>query len=80
MIGKISLAAGLVVLATAFGPSLASAASIAPQSTLGVTKSDSSLMQTVQWGGRCRAWRHECASRWGWRSRGYFRCVARHSC
>ena len=79
MIGKISLAAGLVVLATAFGPSIASAASIAPQSTLGVTKSDSSLVQTVQWR-RCRAWRNECAARWGWRTRGYFRCVARHGC
>lgn len=30
--------------------------------------------------GRCRAWRHECASRWGWGGHGYHRCLWRHGC
>lgn len=30
--------------------------------------------------GRCRAWRHECASRWGWGGGGYNRCLWRHGC
>jgi hypothetical protein len=36
----------------------------------------------VQWWdiGRCRAWRRECAQRWGWRSDRWYRCLARHGC
>ena len=30
--------------------------------------------------GRCSAWRHECASRWGWGGHGYGRCLWRHGC
>ena len=30
--------------------------------------------------GRCRAWRHECASRWGWGGHGFHRCLWRHGC
>jgi hypothetical protein len=30
--------------------------------------------------GRCRAWRHECVSRWGWGGHGYSRCLWRHGC
>ena len=30
--------------------------------------------------GRCRAWRHECASRWGWGGHGFHLCLWRHGC
>jgi hypothetical protein len=30
--------------------------------------------------GRCRAWRRECADRWGWRTERWYRCLARHGC
>ncbi len=77
MVRKYSLVAGLFVMATAFGPTLASAAPAMPQSRqTGVEE----LVQKVHYRSRCRAWRHECAERWGWRTRGYFRCVARHGC
>jgi hypothetical protein len=29
---------------------------------------------------RCRAWRRECADRWGWRTERFHRCLARHGC
>lgn len=29
---------------------------------------------------RCRAWRHRCASRWGWGGWEYRRCLHRHGC
>jgi hypothetical protein len=28
----------------------------------------------------CSVWRHRCASRWGWRTRAYYRCLWRHGC
>jgi hypothetical protein len=28
----------------------------------------------------CSVWRHRCASRWGWRTRGFYRCLWRHGC
>jgi len=28
----------------------------------------------------CAAWRHECAARWGWGTRGFYRCLWRHGC
>ena len=30
--------------------------------------------------GYCSAWRHECAARWGWRTRSFYRCLWRHGC
>ena len=30
--------------------------------------------------GYCRAWRHECAARWGWGTYGFNRCLWRHGC
>lgn len=30
--------------------------------------------------GYCRAWRHECADRWGWGTWRFQRCLARHGC
>jgi hypothetical protein len=79
MFTKLSLAAGLVLAAATLVPAGVSAA---PQSPLpGVVAVDGALVQKVQWGyGRCRAWRHECAARWGWRSPQFFRCLGRHGC
>ncbi|MFA5950544.1 MAG: glycosyl hydrolase family 5 [Hyphomicrobium sp.] len=31
-------------------------------------------------GGRCQAWRHECADRWGWGTWRFRRCVIAHGC
>jgi hypothetical protein len=31
-------------------------------------------------GGYCVSWRHSCASRFGWGTGGYYRCLARHGC
>jgi len=74
MLAKLSLAAGLLLAAAAFLPATA-----APQSKLpGLTEGP--LVQTVQWGGRCRTWRHRCADRFGWRTREYYRCLRRHDC
>jgi hypothetical protein len=30
--------------------------------------------------GYCRSWRHECAARWGWGTRNFYRCLWRHGC
>jgi hypothetical protein len=78
MIAKVSLAAGLVLMAATFTPTGASAA--APQSPLpGVISTDGSLVQKAQWG-YCHGWRRECAARWGWRTPQFFRCMGRHGC
>lgn len=29
---------------------------------------------------RCRAWRYECARRWGWNTWRYWRCLRLHGC
>jgi len=79
MIGKHWVVAGALVLAAAVAPHATSAASLTPQSTLRVTEAEGSLVQKTQYR-YCRRWRHECADRWGWRTRGYFRCLARHGC
>ena len=34
----------------------------------------------IIYGGYCTGWRHECAARWGWGTRGFYRCLARHGC
>jgi hypothetical protein len=102
MLGKITLAAGLVAAATAFGAISASAAPALPQSR---PAPDSGLVLQAKhghhhhhhrhhrfhrfggaivlgsiYGGYCVGWRHECAARWGWRTRGYYRCLWRHGC
>lgn len=80
MFAKLSLAAGLVLAAATLAPVGASAA-MAPQSPIpGMGITDSPLVQKAQYYGRCRAWRHECAARWGWRTPMWFRCLARHGC
>jgi hypothetical protein len=80
MLAKVTLAGGLVVMAVALAPAGASAAR-APQSKIpGAIAADGTLVEKVHYWGRCRAWRHECAARWGWRTPGYFRCLGRHGC
>ena len=79
MIGKISLAAGVIALGTLVGSSLASAASVAPGVTGPALSVVSSAVEKVQFGGCC-AWRHECARRWGWGGFNFRRCLARHGC
>ena len=79
MIGKHWLVAGALVLGAAVAPHATSAASLAPQSTLRMSEVQDTLVQKTQWR-YCRRWRAECADRWGWRTRAYFHCLARHGC
>ena len=78
MIGKLTLAAGLVALGTFAGSHLASAASLSPGAS-SFKVEGTNLVEKTQWG-RCRAWRHECARRWGWGGWRFRRCLARHAC
>jgi hypothetical protein len=78
MFTKLTLAAGVVAMAAAFAPVGATAAPAMPQSRI-VDVGTGSLVQKAQYG-RCRFWHRECADRWGWRTHGYFRCLARHGC
>lgn len=87
------LIAGTVV---ALGMAVSAAPSEAAQLTPHVTYQNQSLAQQVyhrrwhgpRWHGfygyrvhnSCRYWRHECAERWGWGSRQFYRCVWRHGC
>lgn len=76
MIAKTTLAASLLALAALATPQTASAApGAAPLARTGSI----SLVEKVQWR-RCRYWRRECAFRWGWRTRGFRRCLWRHGC
>lgn len=74
------LAAGLVLLAIAFGPRNAAASPLAPgasgpaPATAGI-----GLVEKVQWR-RCRRWRWRCADRWGWGTYRFRRCLRRHGC
>ncbi len=77
MIKTMTLAAGLLALGAIIAPQMSSAASFSP--VPGVTGGNASLVETVQWRG-CRAWRRECAARWGWGGYRFRRCMARHGC
>ena len=80
MFRKVTLAAGLLVMAAAFAPIGAVAAPAMPQSKLVDVAADAgSLVQKTHYRG-CRFWHHECAARWGWRTRNYYRCLWRHGC
>ena len=80
MFTKLSLAAGVVAMAAAFAPIGATAAPAMPQTRI-VDVDAGALLQKTQWGYRhCRFWHRECADRWGWRTRRYFHCLARHGC
>jgi hypothetical protein len=79
MLRKFTLASSLIALAV-LGPSAVSAGAQAP--LMGPAADTASIVQQAQfWDiGRCRAWRHECADRWGWRTERFHRCLARHGC
>jgi hypothetical protein len=78
MFTKLSFAAGVLMLATAFSPIAATAAPGLPQSRI-VQGDTGALLQPAQYR-RCHFWHRECAARWGWRTRGFYRCLWRHGC
>jgi hypothetical protein len=107
MFRKLSLAAGLMVMAAALAPNSASAAAAMPQSRLVDVAADAgSLLHQASSRHRhrrhahyrhrhrhghvhfrsgrgisyCGAWRAECAGRWGWGTRSFYRCLWRHGC
>jgi hypothetical protein len=79
MRAKLTLLGGLFAAAFLM-PSPASA--IGPSPLAGPAADSRTQLQLVQfWDiGRCRAWRRECAERWGWGSGRWHRCLARHGC
>src|SRR5215470_17139411 len=80
MFRKFILASALVA-AAALAPSAGTAGVQAAQINLAGAEDQSLLHQAQFWDiGRCRAWRRECADRWGWRTGQFHRCLARHGC
>lgn len=85
---KIPVAAAALAVAMLAVPMVSSAASLptATQSAAAVTTQNGSLAQNIGWRrggwgfGQCRAWRRECAARWGWGGPRYNRCLWRHGC
>lgn len=81
---KLALAAACFAASTVAVPAISSAAAVSPVTSTSVS-SKASLVEAAQWRpwgrgyGRCRAWRRECAARWGWGPR-YRRCLWRHGC
>jgi hypothetical protein len=78
MLLKLALAAGLMMGAAGMISHSASAAPLAPQIEINQAASEFTPIP-VQFG-RCRRWREECGSRWGFRSHRYYRCLERHGC
>ncbi len=73
MVRKLAIGLGLLTLVAS--------AQAAPQLPAQSTGNTPLLQQAQYWDvGRCRAWRRECAERWGWRSDRWHRCLARHGC
>ncbi|WP_088343210.1 MULTISPECIES: glycosyl hydrolase family 5 [Rhodomicrobium] len=76
----------LSVAAFGFAALLGGAVQASPAQTLRPSISEqfgleTPAVQNVRWrGGYCRDWRHTCASRWGWRTNRFFRCLGRHGC
>ena len=68
-------ALSLTAVAT-LAPLAANAAPAMPYSE----KPGASLVQKVQGWRYCRIQRRECAERWGWGTRRFRWCVARHGC
>jgi hypothetical protein len=76
MVCKSAIVAGaLFVVAAAASP--ASAITVGPHSTAPIATE--SQAQPVQYG-FCRRERFICADRWGWRTPGFYRCLARRGC
>ena len=77
MVCKSAIVAGaLFVVAAAVSP--ASALTVGPHSKAPIATD--SLLEPVQYGGFCRRERFICAERWGWRTPGFYRCLARRGC
>jgi hypothetical protein len=77
----------MLTLATAAGITLtiamgaAQAVPATPQSPLPSVAAEQNLLQPVHYPNwRCRAWRRECAVRWGWGTWRFNRCMRRHAC
>jgi len=72
----------VIAAALATGIALASPASAnVLASTKAQVSTERSMIEKVDHrGGRCRAWRHECADRWGWGTWRFRRCLIRHGC
>ena len=74
MIGKLSLAAGLLALGVAFAPQASSAAQMSLPG--GVTADRSDIVQEARWRrSYCSRAHRECRDR-----RNYRRCMRRHGC
>jgi hypothetical protein len=72
-LAALALAAGMLISAN----TVQAAPVSAPQSGIVAGKS---LLEPVQYGNRCRAWRRTCAYRWGWGSWRFRRCMRNHGC
>jgi hypothetical protein len=82
MIGKIGVVAGMLTLGALAAPQLSAAEPFAPAA--GIRGTDANAVQQVQWRdswrGRCRYQRRECAERYGWGSRRFYRCLRFNGC
>jgi hypothetical protein len=76
MFMKLTLGAAAVAAVAFLTP--VSAAPFTPQTGV----AEGALVEQVHWWGRrhCEYWRHECASRWGWGTPRFYRCLWRHNC
>src|SRR5215475_4816828 len=79
MLRKVAIGCALALAtALAVGPQVASAVTIGPHSKVTV---EGQLLQQVQnYPGYCRFVRRECAERFGWGSRPFYRCLERRGC
>jgi hypothetical protein len=77
MIRRLTLAASVAAL-TALA-CLAGPAAAAPAGPMTPIPDGFSQIVPVQ-GGYCRGWARECASRWGWGSWRFQRCMRNHGC
>ena len=84
----VAVAGALFALSAAAALTPASAAPVMPNmshaSAADMTKVHwTGYWHKHRWGGGfgyCRAWRHECADRWGWGTWQFRRCLRRHGC
>jgi hypothetical protein len=67
---------GFAMLSGAPGAATAAPVELAPLATLSKQAQSSPAAEKVHYRGGLR---RECASRWGWNTRGFYRCLGRHS-
>lgn len=80
MTGRNWLFAGAFVVAGALAPlASSSAASLTPQSGSRMTEVEGGTLvqKTASY---CRGVHYECGQRFGWRTRDFYRCIARRGC